>query len=67
MTLLHLTLLHLTSPLVQGEGSEDGFDEMTEEQRIEREIDDENINVEVIVVGDELNYPVHGPYLYLHL
>eukprot|EP00596_Hydrurales_sp_CCMP1899_P002065 CAMPEP_0119035170 /NCGR_PEP_ID=MMETSP1177-20130426/2125_1 /TAXON_ID=2985 /ORGANISM="Ochromonas sp, Strain CCMP1899" /LENGTH=487 /DNA_ID=CAMNT_0006993123 /DNA_START=121 /DNA_END=1581 /DNA_ORIENTATION=+ len=38
----------------------DSYDELTEEQRIERDLDDQNINIEVLVAGDDLNYPLVG-------
>jgi FK506-binding protein 1 len=42
------------------DGSQDSYDELTEEQKIERDLDDQNINIETTITGDELNYPMVG-------
>ena len=41
-------------------GSQMSEEEMTPEQRLERQMDAKNIHFEVVVEGDELNYPMIG-------
>ena len=41
-------------------GSQGSDEELTEEQRLERQLDAKNIHIETLVTGDELNYPLVG-------
>ena len=44
--------------ILKGEGSQGSFDETSEEEKMEEQLDNDNINIEVIIVGDKTNYPV---------
>ena len=49
---------YLIISILKGEGSQGSFDETSEEEKIEEQLDNDNINIEVIIVGDKTNYPV---------